>query len=498
MERKIWIGIGVLAAVLLILSLFIFLYRPAPTREQLLKKFEEFEGKSREMKEMGYNVTEAEKFAKQAHEFFEKKNYKRAEDLLNKAFEVLEEILIGIKKEAKERLSYVKVSCLYNRVTDGAPINRTLDDVIRILKETNTDFIYEGWVRYLPCPENCSMLSLRMREECEMRGYSYEHLRRAVSRIKEEMPDIIFCGGVLVEFLNHRCWNPITNEIFKRDETWNMALDPGKWGIDMSKEEFQTYYAKSQGWTEGKENYNPKEQMPFYFPDITNSEYQKLLMSWIKKQIDCGVDAIWIDMLFSQARILAKITGDEKHPAVQASYNASSKIIDEVHAYGYSKGKYIYVGTWWNFVKLPYPPPDVDFVAVSVSNEEILNKRINETRWNEIITEIRNKMPDVPIFVRFDYGYENSPLATFSQNLSKEEQREFLKIVDKFCEEKDLVFIYPIHGGGMGKNPRKLSYNKFNWYDSLAPEFQTYETIKELASNKTIVTKMEDRRGKWK
>jgi len=31
---------------------------------------------------------------------------------------------------------------------------------------------------------------------------------------------------------------------------------------------------------------------------------------------------------------------------------------------------------------------------------------------------------------------------------------------------------------------KKLSYGKFNWYDSLAPEFQTYETIKDLAQNK--------------
>jgi len=31
----------------------------------------------------------------------------------------------------------------------------------------------------------------------------------------------------------------------------------------------------------------------------------------------------------------------------------------------------------------------------------------------------------------------------------------------------------------------RLSYGRFNWYDSPAPEFQTYETIKELAENKS-------------
>jgi len=99
MERKIWIGIGVLAVVLLILSFFIFLYRPAPTREQLLKKFEEFERKSQEMKEMRYNVTEAEELARIAREFFNKKDYRRAEEMLNKAFDVLERTKVYIPEE---------------------------------------------------------------------------------------------------------------------------------------------------------------------------------------------------------------------------------------------------------------------------------------------------------------------------------------------------------------------------------------------------------------
>ncbi len=30
----------------------------------------------------------------------------------------------------------------------------------------------------------------------------------------------------------------------------------------------------------------------------------------------------------------------------------------------------------------------------------------------------------------------------------------------------------------------KLSYEKYNWYDALAPEFDTYDTIKELAQSK--------------
>lgn len=36
----------------------------------------------------------------------------------------------------------------------------------------------------------------------------------------------------------------------------------------------------------------------------------------------------------------------------------------------------------------------------------------------------------------------------------------------------------------MGSNAGILSYGKFKVYDSLAPEFETYETIKELAQSK--------------
>ena len=36
----------------------------------------------------------------------------------------------------------------------------------------------------------------------------------------------------------------------------------------------------------------------------------------------------------------------------------------------------------------------------------------------------------------------------------------------------------------MGTNAKVLSFGKFKVYDALAPEFETYETIKELAQSK--------------
>jgi len=55
-----------------------------------------------------------------------------------------------------------------------------------------------------------------------------------------------------------------------------------------------------------------------------------------------------------------------------------------------------------------------------------------------------------------------------------------------FSQKKGIIFIYPLHGGDMGRKDliKKLSYGKFNWYDALASEFQTYEIIKKLAQSK--------------
>lgn len=82
-------------------------------------------------------------------------------------------------------------------------------------------------------------------------------------------------------------------------------------------------------------------------------------------------------MLFKQARIIKRWTGNPYHPAVKESYEAASQIVDEIHRYGESKGKYIYVGTWLTVVDFPYSPPAIDFVTATPSSEEVLNKKLD-------------------------------------------------------------------------------------------------------------------------
>jgi len=137
--------------------------------------------------------------------------------------------------------------------------------------------------------------------------------------------------------------------------------------------------------------------------------------------------------------------------------------------------------------------PDYDFVMTIVSMEEIYSKRIDTHRWENIIRRDKEIFGDIPIFVWFDTGYYNSPMH-ISQYLNKEEQKEFLRKVDKSFlnlskkENLPIIFVYPLSGQMMGpwkeEEKRVLSFGSFGSYDALAPEFETYETIKGLAQNK--------------
>lgn len=404
-----------------------------------------------------------------------------------------------------ENISQIKVAVQYRYVTDGKVINRRLDDVIKILKETKADFVFQGWMTQKPCPDKCSdYLSLQDKERCILSGYNYMHLRKAILKIKNELPHIIFCGGTQAEYLypEEVGKSHLILESWDRDRAWKMALNPEKWGINVSKRDFQCYWARRWGNVDKNEacpeEEELKQRMKKYFPDITNSEFQKIFLERVYKQIDAGVDAIWIDMLYMQGRLMEELTKNPNHPAVKESYKASREIVKRIHEYGKRKGKYIYVITWVAvkgkdfIVSVPGEYVNVDAAMVSPSCDEIKDKstgeigNFNENLWDKLVRKIKKEY-GIPIFARIDYGGPGrTQLYAFSQDLTKEEAREFLRKADEFFSKRGVLFIYPLHGGDMGKKKlvKKLSYGRFNWYDALAPEFDTYKIIKKLTQNK--------------
>ena len=124
---------------------------------------------------------------------------------------------------------------------------------------------------------------------------------------------------------------------------------------------------------------------------------------------------------------------------------------------------------------------------------EIREKRLDEDRWRSMISKIKEKHGEIPIFALIEWSYPAAPLArdiplgVFSQYLSREEQRELIRSLDKFFKEKGIIFIYPVHGGFIGRDASKLAFSSYYKYDALAPEFQTYEQIKELIKNSQIL-----------
>ena len=385
-------------------------------------------------------------------------------------------------------LSDVRVVILYERVTDGGQINRSLDDVAEIVEETGADMVFRGFWVWGPILRDCSQLPERYRESCELSGRSYSSLEEAISRLKEARP-LIFCGAVPAQKVFRRIeYDPRTGRVFRYPETWEMALDPGKWGIPVSKEEFQCEFGRTHLWVERELNcsdYDPREASA-YFPDITDERFQGLLLGWALEQVDRGADAIWIDMLLAQARMMGRLTGDPEHPAVRDALDAARGIVQEIKRYGESLGRRVYVGSWWTAAIFP-DPPELDFVTMSPAPREVRSMELDEARWEERIRLVRERLGDVPIIVMIDWAAtSDTPLGVFSQELSPEQQREFLRRLDEFCRERGLLLAYPVHGGWMGKDAVRLSFGRFRFYDSLAPEFQTYETIVELATARRV------------
>lgn len=369
-----------------------------------------------------------------------------------------------------DRLSQVKVISLYESITDGwdGMNGRTIAERIALLQETKTDMIFRGWWHWGIPDES-----------------AYGNLQNTLLAIKAAMPNIIFTAAVPAQALWIQNYNPKKQQYITYPATWEMALDPAALGISgISKIEFQCEYAKRRTWIDQSFDcltYDPKT-VRAYYPDITNPAFQELLLSWAEKLIDIGADAIWVDMLFSQANFITKLTGDINHPAVKAAYDAAAKIIDDLHHY--KQG--LYVGTWGNWSTFPYPPPLLDFVTISPTKEEVLSQTFEEASWDEFIESIKAKKSDIPIIGFIDWAdIADTPLGAFSQTLSIAEQNYFLRAADDFLITKGINFAYPLHGGWMGDDATVLSFGRYKTFDSLAPEFNTYKTIKELATKKS-------------
>jgi len=295
--------------------------------------------------------------------------------------------------------------------------------------------------------------------------YDLEDIGREAKAVEEL--GALYCPCILVQNLRVSFnYDPLTFKPMPKSELESMALDYSKWGLPYDRDKTQEYFREKAGIPAGA-----------VFPDITNEAYQEYLLRKVKALKEAGVKCVWLDMLFAQANIAYAITHDYNHPAVKEAYEAAVRVVKEIKAMG------MIVGTWANWVIYPYgDAPPVDFVTKTVSRQEVMDVHVNITAWEEAVSAIRRRT-NATILMVFDFGpSDNTPLAIFSQRLTPQQQSAFLRSMGEACRKLGVVPVYPVHGGCMGRDAQKLSYGKYLYYDALAPEFRTYETIKELMS----------------
>jgi hypothetical protein len=400
-------------------------------------------------------------------------------------------------------LSEVKVAIAYENVTDGTALGRGISKTVQVLDTPQADFVLRGFWKWQPIVQSPDKIPATLyelageegltpaafRESVKKSGRYYDNLSRWVAGIRAGKPGIIFCGAIPCQILYRVEYNPISRKVYPAEETWKMALDPGKWnltyqGTAISKEQLQALLcARFLNGSADSTPYDPASANG-YFPDITNAKFQKLLLSWAEKQIDCGADALWMDMLDAQTKILLEMTSDATHPAVIETVASVRKIIDKLHEYGVSKGKQVYVGSWGESgSELPQNllPTGLDFVTFSPSKEEISDKKLDQSKWDEISKAVKQNYGGIPTFAYIDWGLSASPMVTFSQELSTREQRAVLRKFEESFSQQGIAFAYPVHGGKLGKNASKKSFGQYTVYDSMAPEFRTYGVIAALA-----------------
>jgi len=220
-------------------------------------------------------------------------------------------------------------TCQYRFVSDGLQ-GRSVEDVVEILRGAQADFIFQGWLTERPLFET----------DPYGFGYDYQHMREYIQAIKAAMPAVKFGGGIQYEFVYPDQMNPYTGAQISRDEAWSTALDPAKWGVQMSRDEIQCMIAQNFGWTADCSLYDPYTEMRAFLPDITNPEYYALLLDLIRIQIDNGADSIWIDGLFGQSYLWEKMIKlrpargtQAMEQARQEAHAMSMQVIDDIHAY---------------------------------------------------------------------------------------------------------------------------------------------------------------------
>lgn len=400
-------------------------------------------------------------------------------------------------------LGQVKVVAEYTSINSWTTsINRSVAEVIGELEELNTDFIFLGFRYQYAVPESPEeppgFFTLDELDLAMQNGYTFSQLKDAISELHRKMPAVIFTAGLGIEFFYARDRDPITGVAIDNEKAWSLALDPAEYGLPLSKEAFQCEYGKRKGTFPDASDcskFDPTK-VDVFWPDLNKAAVHDLFLNKARKLIECGADSIWIDMLFTQCEHLLKLTSDINHPAIQQSFESGRRLVDDIRALTNPNGRPTFVGSWiivlledQKVSAPPYPAPNYDYTVLTPSGQEVSDLKFNEGLWLEALSVTRGYLgQNIPIIARIDVGFKDSPAHVFSQHLSRDRQLDFLKTMDKFLADNRVLFSFPVSGLFMGPwdlgEKKTFAFDSHPVYDSLAPEFQSFDTLKELAAGR--------------
>ena len=403
-----------------------------------------------------------------------------------------------------DSLLNVERAVMYYSLGDNKP--RDLEESVDVLKPLKPQFIWFAFALgpkplfYSPSQAYNYFLSIglsknkaeRLEKVIEESHYSVEGFKNSIAYVRKQMPGTIIIISILPQFMPKPALDPESYKPIPESEINKMALNLGKWGIKNPEtgkifdlESTQEIFQRMSG-----ENY--------IYPDITSKQYQNFLFERIKKVLDANPDGIWIDFLFSQTTAICRILENGRYKgmdiikhcnfsneAVKDSFFSACNLTKMIKDYAKKENKTVYVGTWAGFMLYPWKCNYVDFVTESPSPNEVYSLKLDKEKWDLLKKMDEEKYGGkIKIFISPDFGPgSNTMMAVFSQKLDKKEREEFLQAMSEFAKMKNLTVIYPIHGGSMGKDPKKLAFGKHNWYDALAPEFGDYRVVEQVILN---------------
>lgn len=348
----------------------------------------------------------------------------------------------------------VKVTVYYEPINAKASDGR---DAVDLLISIKADFILRGYFKWGSCLDWYPWVGLRCTYQEHLKSLS--ELSNLISQLKRERPNLIF-GGIIT---------------FSHVDPKDTYADGTPIGDDWKQMVFYDKNGKLIDFSGG------------YVADIASPLWRKWITGWAEKMIDAGVYSFFFDQHFMAAEFKVKQGADMLSIAIEYE-KYYMEIVNEVRAYAASKNRTILISFNWNAdgikkvgslpngiktLKIMYD--GMDYVVASTNPRDFNTTPPTLTEdWPSVKSTLAKASINLPIVTFLDSSGKCDwcQLYKFAQ-LSKQDQIDYLTVLDADVKANGILFAYPVWGGEDKLVPSR--------YDSV--KYGTYDTIVQLAKS---------------